>query len=494
MAEFFGVGYSQVPTALVAPATVDASLPIAFGTAPIHRLEPEARAKAMPGSIILCYSDAEAGAQLGIVAARDDFKKWGLSEQAFSQFALYGKAPGLYVNIFDPNVHNVGVTGETLSFYLSNGFQTAFLSHADAIDGITITDTESTPTTYVAGTDYTVNNITGAVKAIDGSALEAAITANKTIKASYKYAAPELVTVDDVIGGYDAVTGKTTGLELIEQAFPKYRMTPGIILAPNFSQDPTVAMIMAAKCVEINGVFGAVAYADLPSDNLNVYSNVPAYKNKNGLVSENLYLCWPKTQVGERLMNLATHAAGATAAEDRARNGIPYASPSNNALQCQGAATGDGNEVSLTLPQANYLRENGIATILNFTTGNVLWGTKTAAAPGNTDPVDMFISSRRMIAWLGNRLILTWFQKVDDPNNRRLIQTIVNSEQISLNSLVAVGALTGGNINFIDTENSLVSLMAGKIVFDIVLGLVSPAQNIQFRLQYEPAFLQSLFQ
>jgi phage tail sheath protein FI len=98
-----------------------------------------------------------------------------------------------------------------------------------------------------------------------------------------------------------------------------------------------------------------------------------------------------------------------------------------------------------------------------------------------------------MIAWYGNRLVRTWFQKVDKPMNRRLMETIVESEGIGLNALVAAGALLGGEIKLDPEANNLLSLMDGQIVFLVSLGLVSPAQSIHFRLQYEPSYLESLF-
>lgn len=489
MAVEYGVGTNQMPTSLVPPVNVDGSLPMAFGCAPIHRLGAADRANAMPGKIVLCYSDAEAGEKLGIQAARDDFRKWGLSEMAFSSFTLYGKAPVIFANVFDPAKHFLTNTDEAVAF-LSGA---ATLSTGDVLDAVTLKDAENN--VYVEGTDYTINRITAVITVEDDSNLAAAIIAGKTFTATYKYAAPELVTSDDVIGGYDVNTGITSGLELVEQAFPRFRMVPGILLAPNFSQDATVAMVMAAKVSGINAVFNAVAYADLPADNtLSKYTDVSAYKADNGLTSENLYLCWPKVRVGERLMNLATHAAGVTAVEDQRRNGIPFSTPSNKSVQCQAAVTDDGTEISLSIPQANVLRGNGVVTILNFTGGNSLWGAYTAAYPGNTDSKDSFVSSRRMLAWYGNRLVLTWWNKVDEPNNRLLIQTIANSEQMNLNALAAVGALApGSSITARDDDNTVLSLMAGMLTFHVMLGLIMPAQKIQFDLEFDPYLLQNLF-
>jgi len=485
----YGISVNQVPTSLVPSPRVDASIPMAFGCAPIHRIaDPDVRTKAMPGNIVLCFTDGEAGENLGIMAARDDFAKWGLSEVAFTSFTMYRKAPVIFANVFDPTKHYKTKTDEVVTFLLD----TATLSVGDILNTITLKDAENTA--YTEGTDYTINKITGVITVIEESALEAAITAGKTFTASYRYAAPELVTPDDIIGGYDVSTGITSGLELVELAFPRFQMVPGILLAPNFSQDPTVAMIMGAKCEGINGVFKCVAYADLPTDTLNKYTDVPEYKARVGLTDKNHYLCWPKVKFGSRIMNLSSHAAGATAAEDRMRNDVPYSNPSNTALQINAVVDADGKEISLTLQQANLLRGNGIATVFNFTLGNTLWGGYTAAYPGNTDSKDSFISSRRMLAWYGNRLVLTWWQKVDDPNNNRLIQTIANSEQLNLNALMAIGALApGSSITARPEDNDVLSLLAGTLSFHVMLGLILPAQLIKFDLEFDPYLLQNIF-
>ena len=53
----------------------------------------------------------------------------------------------------------------------------------------------------------------------------------------------------DVIGGINAMTGESEGLELIDAVFPTFGVVPGSILAPRFGEDPAVAAIMAAKDV-----------------------------------------------------------------------------------------------------------------------------------------------------------------------------------------------------------------------------------------------------
>jgi phage tail sheath protein FI len=485
MAFYHGVRTEQTPTAITPSITPNAAIPMFFGCAPIHRLPPEEREKVMPGEITLVFTIAEAGQRLGISAMNDDFEKWDLSESAYSQFTVKSKAPAIFANLFDPDVHFQTAANETVELVNGRGQ----LANGDVYDDFALTD--GIGTELFPGVDYDLNRITGVITAIDGGAM----TSLATVLAAYSYAAPQLVTALEAIGGYDIVSGKTTGLELINRAFPKYRLFPGVLKAPRFGEDPTFAALLAAKSQNINGVFDAFAVADIPSDGPNGitrYTDVPGYKNDNGLVSENLYLCWPKITQGERRMRPSSQLAGILADIDAAHFDIPYTSPSNESLICTGA-TADGKPTWLDLQQANYLNSNGIATPLNFVDGWKLWGNRTACYPGNVDPKDTFLSSRRMLAWYNNRLILTYWSRVDFPINRRLIQTILNSERIFINSLEAAGAITGGRIEFDDGENPITDLMDGIIKFHIYLGLVAPAEDIRFTLEYDPMYLQNLF-
>jgi len=457
---------------------------MAFGCAPIHRVSDEDRIKAMPGNINLCYDIGEAGQQLGIDTT-DNFDKWDLSAVAYTHYMLSNLAPILFVNIFNPDVHFKTISSESIQFFEGK----ANLANSDIIGNLTLS---TNGTTFVENTDYAFNRVKGLITVIEGGALESVTT---PVIASYKYAAPELVTADECIGGYDIETGATTGIELVNKAFPKFSLIPGSLVAPRFGSDVTVAAILAVKTQNISGVFTGIAFADIPSEGDNGvkrYSDAPAYKNNNSLVSENLFLCWPKTKFGDRLIPLSIQAASIAALTDSNNGDIPYESPSNKNVQMQAAIAG-GEEVWLDLPKANYLNANGIATAFNFS-GWRLWGNRTAAFPMNTDPKDSFLASRRMFAWYGNRLVLTYFQKVDKPINNRFIQTIANSEQIFLNSLVAAGALVHGEISALPEENPVTDVMDGHIRFHVTLTLAPPAENIEFILEYDPSFLSSLFE
>ena len=163
-------------------------------------------------------------------------------------------------------------------------------------------------------------------------------------------------------------------------------------------------------------------------------------------------------------------------------------------MQATGLCLKDGSEVVLTIDQANYLNGEGIITGLNFMGGWVIWGNRTAAYPANTDVKDCFLCVRRMFNWHAQTFIQTYWQKVDKPINKRLIQTVVDSENIRLNGLVASGALLGGRIEFLEEENPTTDLLDGIIRFHTYITPPTPAREIENVIEYDPSYFSTLFE
>lgn len=480
MAFYHGVKSTQIPTSILPPKQISASIPVFVGNAPIHRLSHYNTLKDVTSSVELCYTNAEAVQKLGYTVD-DDFEKWGLSEAAYTMFILHQCAPVLFINLFNPAIHRAAVTGEVIQFIAGKGT-------TSKPDLISLKLYDENNDEYLVDEDYSYNKVTGIITiAPNGRAAE-----KTSITGDFVYATPETVTVNDCIGGFDASKNKTTGLQLIDKIFAQYRLVPGTILAPGFSDDPSVAAIMATKAGSINGIFKGIAIADLPTS-ITDYTQTVAYKNNNNLVQADLALCWPRVIFNTKIMRLSTMLAGAIASTDASNDDIPYVSPSNKNINMQAATIDGESEIWLELQQANYLNENGIITALNFIGGWKIWGNRMSCFPDVTDVKDTFIHNRRMFGWYGNRLIQTWWQKVDDPIGKRFVQTIVNSEQITLNSYTAKGYILGGRIVFLSTENSTTDLMDGIANFHIYWGTQSPAENINFNLEYDPQYLSTLF-
>ena len=480
MAYKHGIYTGEVATSLVPMTQTDSGLIVAFGTAPVHL----ASDPAAVNTPVLCYTYAEAVAAFGY---SDDWDKYTLCEVMKSQFALFNMAPVVLVNVLDPATHKTAVTQEecTLTDKVGTITSPALLT---GIKVYAATDGEE----LVADTDYTAAHDDAGNLIITALAGGALASANKAY-VSYTKLTPETVVAADIIGGIDNVTNKAEGLELIDEIYPRFGLVPGIIIAPKWSQNVNVSAVMKAKEHNICGHFNAISICDVPTDTVKSYTAASEWKNQNIGSDKDCILCWPLVKQGDEVFNLSTQLASVMNYTDSQHDDIPYYSPSNKSLQANGACLKDGTEVYLNNAQAAYLNGQGIVTALNFIGGWKTWGNRTVAYPSNTDVKDNFIPIRRMFNWIGNTLITTFWSKVDDPMNKRLIETIVDSANIWLNGLTAKGALLGGRVEFREDENTTTGLMDGIIYFHVYITPPSPAREIHFVQEYDPGYISTLF-
>ena len=492
-----GVYTREVPTSLISPVQIDGGLPVIVGTAPLH-LAADDNALKNINQPKLVYTYAEAVNYFGFSS---DWDKYTLCEFIYSQFALYGMSPCVLINVLDPSKHKEKITAREYAIIdneinlgldvLMSDFEAASL---DVDDDFGDDDESESKVIYKLNEDYSLGYDDDGNLILDvivGGALAGKTRAFLT----YTKLKPELVTANDIIGGIDAQTGDYKGLELVEKVFPKFRLVPGLIAAPKWSEKPGVAAVMRAKCENINGVFTAMSVVDVPSnsDGADVYSEVPEWKNLNNYTSEFQIACWPKIALDDKIFHLSTQLIGLMNRVDNSNGDIPFESPSNKILQMNACVNSEGKEISLGLDQANYLNGQGITTALNFSGGWRAWGNRTAVYPANTDPKDDFIPVRRMFNWIRNEFTLTFWQKVDAPMTQRLVRTIVDSFNVRLNGLQAIEAILGGRIEFRSSENPLTSLMDGSLVFHIYFTPPSPAEKIEGIFEYDPEYLNTLF-
>lgn len=484
-----GVKIDEVPTGVKPPVNISAGLPVYIGTAPISSVDLTNVNKPK-----LCSTLAEFVSQFG--ALSDDFASWTLHEAAKAHFSVYSVAPIVCINVLDPNNVAHVSTATDQSHQLVNGsVQLQVYGGPDLAQLGVIKSTvvvKKAGVTKTLGTDYTLAfDDTGALVVTRVSS--GAIGASDVITATFNYLDPSGVTANNVIGGY--TSGAYTGLEVVEQVYPALRLVPGFILAPKWSSTPSVAARMAVIAHSINGAFRAAALTDLSTapNVIASYAAAPAWKTGNGFNTIDSVPCWPKIKNGSDVYHLSTVLACVANITDAAHNNIPYASPSNKALSGTSAVLDDGTEVLLTRPQANALNDQGIVTALNGFNGWRTWGNRTGGYPGTTDPKDAFIPIRRMFNWIGNTIILTTDANVDDPTNRRLIDAVVGTITSFLNGLIAAGALVDGKIEFRKDENNTTDLSNGKVTWHVTLTPPSPAQEMEFTLEYDPAALDALF-
>jgi len=299
------------------------------------------------------------------------------------------------------------------------------------------------------------------------------------------------VTAADIIGGIDSVTGARFGLELLDEIYPRLGIIPGQLIAPGFSHDPAVALVMGAKVASISGHFSCTAIVDIP-ETVADYTQAGAWVKDNNLTDKNLIMFFGSPIFNGQTEFGSIHWAGITAQRDSENSNIPYWSASNKRMLASGM-THAGEELFLDAQQAAYLNGQGIVTAISWIGGLVAWGNRTAAYPGITDVKDTFIPLRRMVHFVGNTLITTAWQFVDGPLNRRLAGTVCDTFNVWLNGLVRREFLLGGRVEFLGTENPVTDIMDGISRFNVSFTPASPARELNFILEYDPTYVSTTF-
>lgn len=164
--------------------------------------------------------------------------------QALDAILTQGNATIVVVNVFDPALHLVTVTGETKT--VVNG--KAKLAYAP-ISNLVIQNADTTPLTLIKDTDFTIDDygnvqILNFTKAPEGS----------TITIAYKRLDPSTVTASRIIGTIDGTTNVRTGTKLFDLCYSSFGFKPKLFIAPGFITLNTVATAFIALANKFKGI------------------------------------------------------------------------------------------------------------------------------------------------------------------------------------------------------------------------------------------------
>jgi Bacteriophage tail sheath protein len=483
----------------------------------------------------------------------------------------------LVVNVFDPAVHatslilsatfsaagaiNLGhmgigtvvvlptttasVSGELHTFAGSSG--TIQLGHGNVVSANVTVTSDPAGTTYVQGTDYSVNAVTGLISRLTGGAIGAAqevsvnynyysgtpyvsghdynidlingvvtlasgsaIAAGATVAVSFSYADPAKVQDSDIVGA--VANGSYSGLQALMTTFGTMGFFPKILITPGYSQNADVAGAMLALAGKIRGM----ALIDSPP------STTPATAIANRSVAGNAFdtsstraiLCYPQeTFYDTGLVPAGVTLNGSTpVAEMASQNAVgPYSQWVAGAIAYQDLQNGYwwspsntqvngilGPDVALyaslldAASDVNSLNASGIVTVFNaFGTGLRVWGNRSAGYPAITTP-DNFISIRRTMDVIEESIELAMLQFMDQPITNGLITAILASANAFLRSLIQRGALVAGTSSFNPSENPPSQIAAGQLVFDIDVMPPPPAERLSFQVYIDSTLLSQL--
>jgi phage tail sheath protein FI len=437
------------------------------------------------------------------------------------------------------------VSGEAHSF--SSGAATIALGHGNVQASSVVVTSNPAGTTYVQGTDYTLDARTGLITRLSGGAIGASeavlvsydyysgaaysattdytldpvngvvsinagstIPAGATVIASFSYADPSKVQDADIIG---AVSGSTyTGLQALLTTYGTMGFFSKLLIAPGYSQNADVATALTATAGTLRGM----ALIDAPPSTsvATAIANRGVAGNAFDTSSTRAILCYPQEQFydtgivptavtlnGTQPVTTQANAnavgpyspwvAGAIAARDLQQG--YWWSPSN--MQVNGILGPDVTLYASVLDAAsdvNNLNAAGIVTVFNaFGTGLRVWGNRSAGYPTVTTP-DNFISVRRTMDVLEESVELAMLQFIDQPISNALITAILASVNAFIRTLIQRGALVAGTASYNPAENPPSSIAAGQLVFDIDVMPPPPAERITFNVYIDTTLLNQL--
>lgn len=470
-----GVRVVEEGTDTAQPINGIVGLQVVVGTAPINLSEDPAAAVNVP---VLCNSMQDAKKKLGY---SEDFEAYTLCQSMYASFIAYAVAPVVFINVLDPAKHKKENPAKEYGIVNSQAVM-------DDVTGVL----RDSVKVYTGETLLTVNEdyllSFNAKEQLVITMVSEQSAGIQSVRIESVSIDPSAVTVADIIGGYDVKTGKESGLEVLRQVYPRTGMTTALLLAPGWSHNPEVGAVMISKCECINGVFSAECLLDLDTEKTQLYTDVAGVKEESGYQDRHAIVLWPMVKSGGKKLYYSAMFGAMAEYTDASNDNVPSLYLSNKLVYVDKAVLKDGTEVFMDREQANTLNAVGVVTLVSEGTWRS-WGNNTSIYPGSEDAKDRWIACRRMFTWMSNRLIKVYHDKVDSPANYRLIESICDSENISLNSYVSDGKLAGGRIEYNEEENSVENILTGQVIFHIYMAAFTPAEDVVFILKFDPELL-----
>lgn len=306
----------------------------------------------------------------------------------------------------------------------------------------------------------------------------------------------EAVKIGDINGGIDSVTGKRTGLKAFEDCYSLFGYYPKTIIAPVFCEDTAVVTEINTICNKIR----AMGIVDAPVGA--TVQDVIKGRGPQGTInfntsSERIILCYPHLKVYDsttdsiKLQPYSQRLAGVIAAKD-VEKGYHW-SPSNTEIQgIVGVERQLTSMINDPTSEVNTLNEAGVVTVFNsYGSGLRTWGNRTAAYPSSMHPTN-FINVRRTADILHESVEYAMLQFIDFPIDNGLIDSICETVNQFIRTLIGRGALIDGKCSFNSEKNPTTEIANGHLTFDIEFMPPTPAERITFESFINIKLLKSL--
>ncbi len=311
-----------------------------------------------------------------------------------------------------------------------------------------------------------------------------------------KHSSPDEVKISDINGGIDTITQKRTGMKAFEDCYSMFGYYPKTIIAPVYCEDTAVVSEINTICNKIR----AIGIVDAPVGA--TVQDVITGRGPQGTInfntsSQRVVLCYPHLKVYDsvsdsiQLQPYSQRLAGVIAAKD-VEKGYHW-SPSNTEIKgIVGLERQLTSMINDPTSEVNALNEAGVVTVFNsYGSGFRTWGNRSAAYPSSTFPTN-FINVRRTADILHESVEYAMLDFIDFPIDNGLIDSICETVNQFIRTLIGRGALIDGKCTFNEDKNPTTELANGHLLFDIEFMPPTPAERITFESFIDIELLKSL--
>lgn len=464
----YGVNAETYEATSVAQGTV----PVYIGTAPVHRINKTGESGFDYSPYVnkpILISSLREVKEMGLYS--DDWETYSLCEAIHAHFMNGDEAvaPIILINLATPkgDVANASVTfvrqGNKCIGYLEDpkALIDEFAMEAEGVTNVT----------------YSYN---GDVVVIECDAEGDEYDNGFSVPVTYEQISNGMLDIDN--------TTFEKAIESLDYCEQSIGLIPNIIVAPKISTISGINDLLVQKAMnKIAGKWGCVVLSDIDTSMIKTYDSAKTAK-KGSYGSKYCKPYWGLFGYGDKVYHGSTIGAYMMQKYDTANNGVPYVSTSNKEVFCDRVIVGDNETLMISEQKANELNQVGITTanIINRTLR--LWGAHMGnydhAKIGNIAPEDRFDTTVRMSIFILNYLQNQYINEIDESFTRKDIDSIVNSIQTWLDSLVNDGVLLYATVSFNNESNSDTDIANGDFVFDLNVTYGVIAKSITFKLQY----------
>jgi phage tail sheath protein FI len=282
-------------------------------------------------------------------------------------------------------------------------------------------------------------------------------------------------TITNIIG--EVEEGVYTGVHSFLVSKSRLGIAPRILIAPGFCTDEVIA-----ELIPIAERLRAVIVADTPTT-----ADDDVIEFATECASQRVYAIYPEIiNTKNETVAASPYVAGVIARTDK-EQGF-WCSPSNRVVN---GIVGLSKPVDFTLGdsacKANYLNENGIATIVNQD-GYRLWGNRSTSSEANYK----FLCVRRTADIITDSILRAHLWAVDRNIVKNYLTDVTESVNAFLSSLKMQGAILAGKCFANKELNTGANIAEGKVYFDFSFTPAYPAEQVTFRAYLDNSDIQSV--